>query len=171
MGRWADRGRGIGHPLPTASEGLQAGRWRRAHHRLDSTTYRLQNRRNKARMSMKTKDKYKKSGSADRRFCGLRLFHDRWGEPRTANTAIRATLKSGEQSENVYENKGRGQEVDNPLTRLATLATLPDFWGPMDPIGVQKSDSPGRGLLTRFIREPQRNVRNTKIEGTKRECL
>jgi hypothetical protein len=28
---------------------------------------------------MKTKDKYKKSGSVDRRFCGLRLFHDRWG--------------------------------------------------------------------------------------------
>jgi hypothetical protein len=29
-----------------------------------------------------------------------------------------------------------------PLTPLALLATLPDFWGPMDPIGVQKSDSP-----------------------------
>ncbi len=28
---------------------------------------------------MKTKDKYKKSGSADRRFCGLRLLHDCWG--------------------------------------------------------------------------------------------
>jgi len=33
-------------------------------------------------MSMKAKDKYKKSGSADRRFCGLRLFHDRWCGPR-----------------------------------------------------------------------------------------
>jgi hypothetical protein len=54
---------------------------------------------------MKTKDKYKKSGSADRRFCGLRLFHDRWGEPRTASTAVRPTPKSEEQSENVYENK------------------------------------------------------------------
>jgi hypothetical protein len=56
-------------------------------------------------MYMKTKDKYKKSGSADRRFCGLRPFRDRWGEPRTANTAVRATPKSGEQSQNVYENK------------------------------------------------------------------
>jgi phage terminase large subunit-like protein len=62
-------------------------------------------------MYMKTKGKYKKSGSADRRFCGLRLFHDRWGVPRTANTAVRATPKSGEQSENVYENKGQVQNV------------------------------------------------------------
>jgi len=134
MGRWADRCRGIGHQLPTASEGPQAGRWRRAPQRLDSSTYRLQNRgnkarmsmktnsrevensrsrgavkpdqevrrgdayglslfdfqlstlncltlirRNKARMSMKTKDKCKMSGSADRLFCGLRLFRARWG--------------------------------------------------------------------------------------------
>ena len=50
-----------------------------------------------------------------------------------------STSKSGEQSENVYENKGRSQDVEKPLTRLATLATL----------------SPGRGLLTRFIREPE----------------
>jgi len=61
-------------------------------------------------MYMKTKDEYKKSGSADRRFCGLRLFHDRQGEPRTASTAVRATPKLAEQSENVHENKGRGQE-------------------------------------------------------------
>ena len=106
MGRWADRRRGIGYPLPTASNGPRAGSWRRAPQRLDSSTYRLQNRGNKARMSVKTKDKYKKSGSADRRFCGLRLFHGRWGGPRTANTAVRATPKSGEQSENVHENKG-----------------------------------------------------------------
>ena len=63
MGRWADRCRGIGHQLPTASDGPQAGRWRRAPQRLDSSTYRLQNRGNKARMSMKTKDKVKKSKS------------------------------------------------------------------------------------------------------------
>jgi hypothetical protein len=31
------------------------------------------------------------SGSADRRFCGLRLFHGCWVRPRTANTAVRAT--------------------------------------------------------------------------------
>jgi len=105
MGRWADRCRGIGHQLPTASEGPQAGRWRRAAQRLDSSTCRLQNRGNKARMSMKTKDKHKKSRSADRRFCGLRLFHDRLDGPRTASTAVRATPESREQSENVYENK------------------------------------------------------------------
>jgi hypothetical protein len=70
-----------------------------------------ENRGNKPRMSMKTKEKCKMSGGADRRFCGLRLFHDRWGEPRTANTAVRATPKSREQSENVYENKGQVQKV------------------------------------------------------------
>ena len=54
-------------------------------------------------------------------------------------------LNSPEQSENVYENKGRGQEVENPLTRFATLATLPDFWGPMvRSESDQKSDSPGK---------------------------
>jgi hypothetical protein len=72
----------------------------------DSSICLLQNRGNKARMFMKTKDKYKMSGSADRRVCGLRLFHDHWDGPGTANTAVRATPKSGEQSENVYENKG-----------------------------------------------------------------
>jgi hypothetical protein len=30
------------------------------------------------------------------------------------------------------------------LTRFATLATLPDCRGPMNPIGFQKSDSPGK---------------------------
>jgi len=54
MGRWADRCRGIGHPLPTARDGPQAGRWRRAPQPLDSSTYRPQNQGNKARMSMKT---------------------------------------------------------------------------------------------------------------------
>jgi hypothetical protein len=55
---------------------------------------------------MKTKDKHEMSGSADRPFCGLRPFHDRLGKLRIANTAVRATPKSREQSENVYENKG-----------------------------------------------------------------
>jgi len=90
-------------------------------------------------MYMKTKDKSKKSGSADRRFCGLRLFHDRRGDPRTASTAVRATPKPAEQSENVHENKRRGQE---PLTRLATLATLsPRGEGPLMTFvfGAQKS--------------------------------
>jgi hypothetical protein len=35
--------------------------------------------------------------------CGF--FHEPRGEPRTANAAVRATAKSTEQSENVYENK------------------------------------------------------------------
>jgi len=55
-------------------------------------------------MYMKTNDEYKKSGSADSRFCGLRLFHNLLDEPRTAKAAVRAT-KSREQSQNVYENK------------------------------------------------------------------
>ena len=38
-----------------------------------------QNLTNDPGMFMKTKDKYKMSGSADRRFCGLRLFHDPLG--------------------------------------------------------------------------------------------
>jgi hypothetical protein len=105
MGRWADRCRGIGHPLPTASDGPQAGRWRRHPSVSNPELNRIQNRGNKARMYMKTKDKHKKSGSADRRFCGLRLFHDRLDGPRTASTAVRATPESREQSENVYENK------------------------------------------------------------------
>jgi hypothetical protein len=68
---------------------------------------------------MKTKDKYKMSGSEDRRICGLRLFHDRWSGTRTANTAVRATPKSREQSQNVYENKGQVQNiVQAPEARL-----------------------------------------------------
>jgi hypothetical protein len=63
MGRWADRCRGIGHPLPTASDGPQAGRWRSVPQRLGSSTCRLQNRGNKARMYMKTKDEVKKSSN------------------------------------------------------------------------------------------------------------
>jgi hypothetical protein len=105
------RSPGVGCQKPTARFGPQAGRRRVTPRRLECSTSRLQNRGNKARMSMKTKDKYKKSGSADRRFCGLRLFHGRWGEPRTANTAVRATPESREQSENVYENKGQVQKV------------------------------------------------------------
>ena len=47
-----------GKPEPTATvqRGAQAGRWRRDRQRLDSSTCRLQNRGNKARMSMKTKE-------------------------------------------------------------------------------------------------------------------
>ena len=51
------------------------------------------------------------SGSADRRFCGLRLFHRHRAKPRTANKAVRATPNLTEQSENVYENKEQVQKV------------------------------------------------------------
>jgi hypothetical protein len=36
----------------------------------------------------KEQKKVEQSGSADRRFCGLRLFHDPLDRPRTANTAL-----------------------------------------------------------------------------------
>ena len=60
-GRWADRCRGIGHQLPTASDGPQAGRWRLTSRLQGSSTCRSQIGGNKARMSMKAKDKYKMS--------------------------------------------------------------------------------------------------------------
>jgi len=41
---------------------------------------------------------------------------------------------------------GRAAWATGPLTSPRTSGTLPDFRGPMDPIGVQKSDSPRRGL-------------------------
>ena len=65
---------------------------------LDSST---RIRQNKARMYMKTKGNDKKSGSADRRVWGLRLFHDRSDGP------LRASVVQmlAEQSQNVYENK------------------------------------------------------------------
>jgi len=71
-------------------------------------------------MFMKTKEKYKKSGSADHRFCGLRLFHERSDGSQIANALVRAT-KSAEQSQNVYENKG---QVLKSLTVLIALALV-----------------------------------------------
>jgi hypothetical protein len=78
VGRWADRCRGIAHQLPTASGGPQAGRWQRAPQRLDSSTCRVQNRRNKARMSMKTKGEVKKSSGQAQ---SLVLTHPSPGSP------------------------------------------------------------------------------------------
>jgi len=51
------------------------------------------------------KTKHKKSGSSDRRLCGLRVLHGRRDEPRTANP-VRATPKLNERTGNVYEKKG-----------------------------------------------------------------
>ena len=129
VGGWADRGRGIGHPLPTASDGPQAGRWRKAPQRLDSPTCRGQNQGNKARMSMKTKEEVKKSRSCEARSRGqarrcLRVVTLRLS---TLDSQL-LDSNSAEQSENVYENKERGKKVersravsgiDPPLTRLA----------------------------------------------------
>jgi hypothetical protein len=41
------------------------------------------------------------------------------------------------------------------LKKAPARATLPDFWGPMDPIGVQKSDSP-KGARAVWITEGNR---------------
>ena len=103
----------LGDPEPTAAiaRGPQARRWRRVPRRLDSSTYRLQNRGNKARMYMKTKHKYKKSLSsrlpdktptAGPRAAGRKVAE---GSP-TSRLLNLSTAKPGEQSENVYENKG-----------------------------------------------------------------
>ena len=125
VGGWADRGRGIGHPLPTASDGPQAGRWQRGPQRLDSSTYRPQNQGNKARMSMKTKEEVKKSRSCEARSRGqarrclrvvtLRLL--------TLDSQL-LDSNSTKQSENVYENKGQVQKVPRPRIRLTALSTL-----------------------------------------------
>jgi len=61
-------------------------------------------------MFMKTKNKDKRSGSADRRLCGLRLFHGGSRGPQTENTACRAARRLNERTENVYENKEQGQK-------------------------------------------------------------
>ena len=71
-----------------------------------------------------------------------------------------STAKSREQSENVYENKGRGQKVkrssavsgiDPPLTRLATLATL----------------SPGKRAADEVWSETRSNARECKNRENK----
>jgi hypothetical protein len=57
-----------------------------------------------------------------------------------------------------------------PLVRLATLATLPDFrWS--DSNRTRNRTTRRRGPLSRFGREPEAMRENTKIGGTKRECL
>ena len=87
------------------------------------STVDLQNCRNKARMYMKTKEEVKKSsdtrrvqgvGAALRRHRTLKTMQVWRGKP--AATCRRETLDSStpeinERSENVYENKGQGQNV------------------------------------------------------------
>jgi hypothetical protein len=79
---------------------------------LDSSTF----RRNKPGMSMKTKRNFKMPRSADRRFCGPRLFMCHRHEPQTSTAEVCAT-RTMEQTGNVYENKGQRREVRNSGSR------------------------------------------------------
>ena len=99
--------------------GPQAGRRRLASRLLDPSTLRLRNSTNEPGMSMKTKDKVKKSRSR-------RVKESTSREPRadrSPETVARkmvlaprlfdfSTPEFREQSENVYENKGQGQKVE-----------------------------------------------------------
>jgi len=79
-------------------------------------------------------------GSADRRFCGLRLFHGRWDGPRTATAAVRATPKSAEQSQNVYENKGSRLGVRQRTCCLGILGQRRELALPHSKIGGTKPE-------------------------------
>jgi hypothetical protein len=72
-------------------------------------------------MYMKTKEEVKKSRNPSP---GSLLSPPSSGGEGPLMTFVFSAQKSREQSQNVYENKGRGQEVAKPLTRLATLAAL-----------------------------------------------
>jgi hypothetical protein len=85
-------------------------------------------------MLMKTKEKYKKSGSADRRFCGLRLFHDplEGRGPQTRRSALhqnwgnKARMYMKTNSRGVQESKSRevvrqNQEVESDGFGLSLL--------------------------------------------------
>jgi len=85
-------------PLPLDYLSLSS-RW--AAHR-NRGGLRYQNRRNKARMYMKTKDEHKMigpGGSADRRFSGLRLFYAHLDGPQTPHTVVRVTKIRGTKPE------------------------------------------------------------------------
>jgi hypothetical protein len=72
--------------------------------------------------------------------------------------------KTGEQSENVSENKGRGKKSSGQAQSLAL--THPSSGSLLSPPSHQ-----GRGLLKRFGREPEAMRESAKIGRTKRECL
>jgi hypothetical protein len=86
----------------------------------------------------------------------------RSGRPRTANTAVRATPKRGEQSENVYENKRRSQKVKKPLTRLGTLATL--SLAGEGPLMTFDSSAQKLGEQSQNVHENKGQVQNVLLE-------
>jgi len=89
--------------------------WPRTANTAVRATPQLQNRGNKARMSMKTKDKYKKSPSlvaqtAGSAVCGFSMVAGYGRGPQRRRFAL-PRAKSSERSRNVYENKGQVQNV------------------------------------------------------------
>jgi len=95
------------------------------------------------------------SGSADRRFCGLRLSHESGRGPQTRWSTLHQDRV--EQSENVYENKGQVQKVAEPhIARPNADHT-------------SSGRSPEGGA--RPIAVSTHQITRCKIEGTKRECL
>jgi len=94
--------------------GPQAGRRRLASRLPRSSTRQLQNSGNKARLSMKTKDKVKKSRSRGVEDCNTkRRPHPSGGNPGGCGPPLKfSSSEFGEQSENIYENKGQGQKVE-----------------------------------------------------------
>ena len=102
-------------------------------------------------MFMKTNDEVNKSGSADRRFCGLRLFHGGCDGPRTANTAVRATQNRGNNPGMYMKTKHNDKKSGSADRRLCGLRLLPN-----------RSQGP---------RTANTAVRATENEGTKRERL
>jgi hypothetical protein len=186
MGRWADRCRGIGHQLPTASEGPQAGRRHRGPQRLDCPTPRLQNRGNKARMSMKTNsreveksrsrgvvkpDQEVRRGDA----YGLSLFDFQLS---TVNCLTRIRRNKARMSMKTKEEVKKSR-TPSPGSLLSPPSPISGVrWS--DPNRTRNRTPQGRGLLlTRFGRDAdclslsdsQLSTSGLEFGGTKRECL
>jgi len=90
-------------------------------------------------------------------FCDLRPFRIGWGGPRAANSAVPATPKSREQSQNVYENKGEEQKVTE-MRGLVAQTGGSAMCGFSDWLGRAADRKHGGPCYT-------------KIEGTKPECI
>jgi len=108
-------------------------------------------------MYMKTKEKVKKSGSADRRFCGLRLFQAGADGPQTESAASHATPELNERTENVYENKEQVQKVEELRTgstrAAARVAVRPTGRGAKDrsPRKLRHSREGGNPLNRQWV--------------------
>jgi hypothetical protein len=94
--------------------------------------------------------------------CG---FSKTWDEPRTAKAAVRAK-KLGEQSQNVYENKGSAEKSTAPCPSLTKEGNpkLPSS-------GEEGREWCGFVAFERFAPWREIGVRMLKIEGTKPECI